>query len=83
MSKFQRYPLISKARKEEGTALISFRVHKDGKITDIKIKTSSGYKRLDKAALNIFRKMGTSYSIPKDIKEDFMDLVIPVSFKLK
>ena len=83
MQEFQRYPLISKARREEGTVYLSFQVHKDGTITNIKINKSSGYKRLDKAALKIFRRMGTDFKIPADLKEEYMNLVLPVIFKLK
>jgi len=83
MQKFQRYPLISKARKEQGTVLISFTVHKNGSITNIKINKSSGFKRLDKAALKIFRKMGTGFNIPSDLKDKKMNLILPVIFKLK
>jgi len=83
MQRFQKYPLISKARREEGTVYISFTVNKDGSISNIKINKSSGFKRLDKAALKIFRRMGTGFNIPSDLKEEQMNLVLPVIFKLK
>lgn len=45
------YPALSKRRGETGTVSISFVVGLSGQIEDIQIKESSGYSRLDDAAL--------------------------------
>lgn len=49
------YPLLSKRRGETGTAYVRFVVGLAGKIEDIELKKSSGYARLDDAALAAMR----------------------------
>lgn len=49
------YPVLSKRRGETGTVSVSFVVGPSGRIEDIQIKESSGYSRLDEAALAAMR----------------------------
>lgn len=44
------YPQLSRKKKEQGTVLLLILVKADGTVGDIKLKTSSGYSRLDQAA---------------------------------
>jgi protein TonB len=45
-----KYPNLSVARNEQGTVRLLVLVGADGKSKDVKIKTSSGFERLDRAA---------------------------------
>jgi protein TonB len=45
-----KYPNLSIARNEQGTVLLSVLVGADGKARDVKLKASSGFERLDRAA---------------------------------
>ena len=45
------YPLLSRKRKEQGTVWLLLLVSKDGLVTQLKLKKSSGFDRLDQAAL--------------------------------
>ncbi|RQH09824.1 energy transducer TonB [Paraburkholderia dinghuensis] len=49
------YPMLSKRRGETGTASVGFVVGLSGQIEDIQLKKSSGYSRLDDAALAAMR----------------------------
>jgi TonB family protein len=51
-----KYPRYSRLYGEEGTVLISVEVFADGKPGAIEVVSSSGYKRLDKAALAVLKK---------------------------
>lgn len=51
-----RYPRLSKRLREEGLVILELLVLADGSVTEVKIKTSSGYIRLDKAALEAVKK---------------------------
>jgi len=45
------YPVISRKRKEHGTVWLLLLVSKDGAVTELKLQKSSGFQRLDQAAL--------------------------------
>ena len=49
------YPMLSKRRGETGVASVYFVVGLAGKIENIELKKSSGYSRLDAAALDAMR----------------------------
>ncbi len=48
----QNYPPISQRNNEEGTTLMSFTVNVDGSVSDPSVAKSSGFQRLDEAALS-------------------------------
>ncbi|WP_068089997.1 energy transducer TonB [Novosphingobium rosa] len=50
------YPLESRRNKEEGTVALSLLLGTDGRVAEISIASSSGFARLDKAALEAVRK---------------------------
>jgi periplasmic protein TonB len=49
------YPAMSKKLQEEGVVLLTILVTKKGRVTKIEIKNSSGFKRLDDAAVNTIK----------------------------
>ncbi len=51
-----RYPTESRRAREEGTVILKVLVSPDGRPEDIQVSKSSGYERLDKAALSAVRK---------------------------
>jgi len=48
----QNYPETSVRLNEEGTTLLSFKVTPDGSVSDVTVAKSSGYPRLDEAAVS-------------------------------
>lgn len=50
------YPLESRRNMEEGTVVLNLLVGTDGRVAEIAVSTSSGFARLDKAALEAVRK---------------------------
>ncbi|MGA1931777.1 energy transducer TonB [Arcobacter sp. YIC-464] len=79
----KHYPKISKRLNEQGISTISFRVLKNGTFINIKIHTSSGKKRLDKAALEAIISTNSFMPFNKKIKASYMDIIIPIEFKLQ
>lgn len=51
-----RYPVESRRRKEQGTVLLSVLVGTDGSVAEVGVSHSSGFERLDKAALEAVRR---------------------------
>ncbi len=50
------YPKLSRKRKEQGTVRLLLLVKRDGQVADIKIQHSSGFDRLDQAAVQAVKK---------------------------
>lgn len=50
------YPRLSRRLREEGTVMLELLVLEDGSVTELIVKTSSGYPRLDKAAVKAVSK---------------------------
>jgi protein TonB len=50
------YPLVSRAREEEGTVFVKVMISPYGTVSDVQIEKSSGYSRLDAAALKSVRE---------------------------
>lgn len=51
------YPPLSRRLSEQGSAVVTYVVQSDGRVTDIKLATSSGWERLDKAAMDTVAAM--------------------------
>lgn len=52
------YPRLSRIHGEEGSTILSIEIHADGELGHIEVVQSSGYKRLDKAAIKSIKKAG-------------------------
>lgn len=76
------YPHSSKRLKEEGEALVSFRVLKNGNFEKIILVKSSSKRRLDNAALNAVINTRKYKSFPKEIKKEFIDFTLLIKFKI-
>lgn len=78
----KRYPKVSKRLQEKGNVLVSFRIFKNGTINNITLVTSSGKKRLDRAAIKAVAKIKKYKKFPKELQKDFIDLTLPIKFEL-
>jgi len=76
------YPLLSSRLREEGTVYLRVQVHAEGYAIHAEIKTSSGYARLDQAALAAVRKWRF---VPAQRGEQAVEswVIVPVYFYLK
>lgn len=65
LKRYFNYPLLARRRGWQGEVLISFTLGSSGKITDIRIASSSGHNMLDRAALTTLRKIDRIASVPQ------------------
>ncbi len=73
-----RYPKVAKRMGWSGKVLVSFLVHKNGDVSDIKVIESSGYPLLDRSAIKTIRRIACFPKPPLSAK-----IIIPINFKLK
>jgi protein TonB len=80
-SKF--YPRASRRLHEQGTVVVSFVILRSGELTELSIAESSGYARLDDAALETLRRLSPFTQIPAAIGRDQWPISVPLAFHLR
>ncbi|MCI4654024.1 energy transducer TonB [Sphingomonas aquatilis] len=58
-----RYPLDSRRKREQGTVVLQVLLSADGRVASVSVSQSSGFERLDKAALDAVRRWRWSPTI--------------------
>lgn len=74
------YPKLAKRLHLQDIVKVSFRVQKDGTIKDIKI-LNNPKKILQNGAIKTLKSL-TLKAIPNELDAEFMDITIPIEFKL-
>jgi len=77
------YPDFARKMGYQGKILVAFRIGKDGKILNLSVSQSSGYKILDEAALEAVKEAGPYPPIPNELNTRFLKLKIPISYALR
>jgi len=76
------YPRQARRRQHEGTVVIGFRIHTDGRYDQLRIVESSGKEALDKAALDAVARVGRFAPFPETLDAVHLDFSAPVTFSL-
>lgn len=82
IEKYKYYPKRAKRLKQEGRVNISFTISKNGDILGVKFLEKCPYKRLNKAAIEIFDKFTSFKPIPKELNKNSWDLNIPIEYSI-
>lgn len=75
------YPVQSQRLREEGTVILEIMVLADGSVAELRLKTSSGYARLDEAALRAVKNWHFIAAKRGDESIDYL-YELPVQFAL-
>lgn len=78
----KNYPKLAKKNKEQGIVKLKFTITREGDISNASIHTSSGYQRLDQAAIQMLRAASPVPPIPNDLGRSTLTLVIPIEYSL-
>ncbi|MEE4453020.1 energy transducer TonB [Novosphingobium resinovorum] len=79
LEKYRRYPPAARARRDEGTVFVRFRMDRAGKVLAADLVRSSGAALLDRAALDTIRRAQPLPAIP-DERPAPLELTVPVEF---
>ncbi|MDH3673021.1 MAG: energy transducer TonB [Gammaproteobacteria bacterium] len=83
LARYFSYPAIARQRGWQGHVQIRFRVQPDGKLTNIYIARSSGYRLLDKSALKALRQVEPLVEAATLLNGKSVDMELPVIYKLE
>ncbi len=82
LEKRKVYPPEAKKKKYEGIVLVSFVIQKNGTITHINIVRGCLHPSLNKAALEILKKLKRFEPIPDKFKKDKWAIQVPIRYKI-
>jgi|GEM_PF-6637340 len=77
-----QYPKLSRRLKEKGIVQLQLTVKRDGRVAEISVHTSSGYKRLDEAALKAVQSWRYEPATKDGLPIDYVYLQ-PIEFALQ
>ncbi len=80
IAKEKIYPALAKKRRQQGKAILSFKLNQDGKVFDLKVEKSSGHDNLDQAARRAIKKGEPYPLIPETLNKKYAYFKIPISF---
>ncbi len=83
LARYFSYPAIARQRGWQGHVQIRFRVQPDGKLANIYIARSSGYRLLDKSALKALRQVEPLVEAATLLGGKSVDIELPVIYKLE
>jgi protein TonB len=83
LEKHKEYPAAARRRRNEGTAVLTFTIHRDGRVTAAKVARSSGSSVLDKEVMSMIRRANPLPPFPEDFREQQITLSVPVQFSLR
>ncbi len=83
LGKHKKYPRRARVRRQEGTVLLHLVIDRDGSLREYRIKKSSGYDLLDRAAIAMIKRAQPLPRFPDSLDRTRIKLVVPVQFVLR
>ena len=80
---FLRYPRQAQSARQEGIALVSVSVDRQGRVLAVRIERGSGYPALDSEAVAMVRRGSPMPPPTADIRGDPVSVTIPIQFSLR
>ena len=77
------YPASGRRLGEQGRVLIALVIARDGQVSDARVKLSSGYRRLDEAALAAVLAAAPFSPLPPQFADEALLLSIPMDYTLR
>jgi periplasmic protein TonB len=81
IAQYRHYPDQARRDRVQGKVQLVFAMQRDGMVTDVWVKASSGHDALDLAAVDTIRKAQPLPKIPSELP-DQLNISVPVAFDL-
>lgn len=83
LEKHKEYPSAARRRRRQGTAILTFTIHRDGTVDDARVSRSSGSPALDREVLAMVDRANPLPPFPSDFDQPQITLSVPVQFRLR
>ena len=81
VEELKRYPASARVDRAEGKVVVKAVINEDGSIGEVEVVQSSGYPRLDKAAVETMQQ-AAPFHLPHPLGQPRMTIKIPMSYRL-
>lgn len=81
IARYRRYPEEARRERLQGTVQVLFAMRRDGTVTDVWVRISSGQRVLDAAAADTIRQAQPLPRIPPELP-DRLTILVPVAFDM-
>ena len=82
LERHKEYPRLSQMRREQGVVMLYLVIDRDGNVLDSRIQESSGYRSLDREALEMVKRASPLPPMPDDMPQERLEIIVPVQFFL-
>lgn len=82
LEKHKRYPRMARRRNQQGTAILYFKIDRNGRVLNYNIRSSSGYKTLDHAASAMLQRANPLPPAPYTMSGKTMEFTLPIAFNI-
>ena len=79
----KRYPRRARRLGQQGQIIVRFVVDHNGVINAVEVVQSSGFKRLDQAAIETIRSISGQLPFPEEIPRKHWTFRIPITYRLR
>lgn len=82
LERSKRYPREAKQAEQQGTPVVRFAVDRRGRVSDVSIARSSGHLLLDRATLELLRRVAPLPAMPRAMGRDSVVISLPIEYSL-
>lgn len=83
LQRFKQYPPASRAKGEQGVAMLNFTVSRNGRVLDSSVAKSSGSTALDSETVAMVRRAQPLPSFPPEMTQDSITVTVPIRYSLR
>lgn len=83
LERHKEYPRRAQRRRQEGTAMLFFRMDRDGRVTEFRIEEGSGHALLDAEVEAMIQRAQPLPAMPDFMPQSQLELLVPVKFALR
>ena len=83
LERHKEYPRRARLRRQEGTALLYFVIDRSGQVLEARLQQTSGHDLLDRAVMAMIERAQPLPSMPDEMRDARLELVVPIEFFLR
>ncbi len=83
LNRRKTYPAEARQARQQGVVTVRFTVDRNGSVSGASIKRSSGHELLDRATLDLLRRVAPLPRMPTSMQRDSITLSLPIDYALR